>query len=340
MQYLEISRNTTLASLIDTVGSRNVDSILHLNELNRVPNVGQSLINSLGNTLVNTPDPISWQRKSTILNKFAGDLDLFEMASGLGSEGWKLLSSRDTFPNMLKIPDTVRLPGSNQVYGNGVRVPNTVYNKAMEQLASESTGHNIDSSVFNEYSAIKSSNINDNMFSTASEGDPFQWFHIPWGEITIYSRLSGDSKDIPVYPEELTDRVVANYTTMPDIIYQYEPWQIYQSSGPRSNTYTFHFHRDMWTGDHRDDGANQLIRFCQASCYPKYNGSAVNTDIVTLYVKGKNLITGVLSEVQTDWAGPIGLDGWYLECTMMLTITEVSQQALNYDVIRSKPIIG
>ena len=75
-------------------------------------------------------------------------------------------------------------------------------------------------------------------------------------------------------------------------------------------------------------------------CYPYYNGSAVNTSIVTIYVKGKSLITGVLTEASDDWSGPIGLDGWYLECTLKLSITEVSVQPLSYSTMRNKGLIG
>ncbi len=338
MQFLQIDRKTKLSDVIDIVGSRNVDSILHINDLDRSPNIGQKLVESAGRAIVNATREVDWQRKSTILNKLAGDSDLFEIAATMGSEAWKLLDSKFTFPNMLRIPDSTPLTLSNNVYGNGVPVSKTIYSAAMGQLASARTNHTISSSIFNEYSVIKPSKIVD--VSSSSGGDPYQWFHIPWGDITLFSSISGESIDFPVYPEEVQDAVRANYTTMPDIIYQYEPWQLYQSSGPRQNQYSFHFHRDMWTGDHRDGGANKLIRFCEANCYPKYTGSAVHTATVTLYIKGKALITGVLTEVQTEWSGPLGLDGWYLECKLTLNITEVSPQALNYDVVKNKPLIG
>ena len=127
---------------------------------------------------------------------------------------------------------------------------------------------------------------------------------------------------------------------MPDLLYQYEPWQLYNSSGPRTNTYLFHFHRDMWTGDHRDGKANELIRYCEANCYPEFNGSAVNVPTVTLYIAGSPLIHGVMTQVDTTWDGPIGLDGYYLNCELSITITEVSETALNYNVIKGKSLIG
>ena len=99
-------------------------------------------------------------------------------------------------------------------------------------------------------------------------------------------------------------------------------------------------HRDMWSGDHRDGKCNDLIRFCQANCYPDYNGAAVNTSIVSLYVAGQCLIRGILTEVKTTWSGPIGLDGFYLAVSMSLTFTEVSDIPLNYSTVRRKGLIG
>ena len=96
----------------------------------------------------------------------------------------------------------------------------------------------------------------------------------------------------------------------------------------------------MWTGDHRDGKANELIRICEANCYPEFNGSMVNTSTVTLYVKGNALISGVLVDVHKTWDGPIGLDGWYLMCNLSLEIIEVSPTALNYNVVKNKPLIG
>lgn len=338
MKYLRISENTKLTELSDIVGNRNIDSILHINNLKRTPYIGQEIVKSANQAISSVASEISWQRKSTLLNKLAGDSDLFELAATMSSDAWKVLSSKDTFPNMLKIPESVPLTDSTDVFGNGVGVPIAVYHRAMAQLASSEFNHRIDPSVFNEYSTIRPATLQNPI--GGYNADPFQWFKIPWGEVTLYSSLSGTSVDFPVYPEEVSDSIQANYSTMPDLIYQYEPWQIYNSSGPRSNSYTFDFHRDMWTGDHRDGKANELIRFCQANCYPRYNGSAVDSALVTLYIGGKPLITGIMTSVTTDWSGPLGWDHWYLACKLNISITEVSTQALNFDVVRQKPLIG
>ena len=99
-------------------------------------------------------------------------------------------------------------------------------------------------------------------------------------------------------------------------------------------------HRDMWSGDHSDGKANELIRFCEACCYPRFNGAAVNSGTVTLYIKGQPLISGIIEDVTVHWDGPILQDGWYGHFTLEITITEIASRALNYDVVKSMPLIG
>ena len=333
MQFLKISKNMTLIELRDFVGSRNLDTILALNSLTRTPNIGQALQN-LYNTAVSEGQSVSYQRKMTLLNEFTDDYDIFETVSLFSDNDWKMLSETGTLPGMLRIPTSVTLPNSSSILGGtGVTVSKDIYNKAMGYL---NNSRSIDPIIFNEYTSVSGSQIS----STTVSANPLQWFHIPWGEITLVSSLTGESKDFPVYPEEMEDGRSATYEPMPDMLYQYEPWQTYKSSGPRTNPYTFPMHRDMWTGDHRDGKCNELIRFCQANCYADYNGAAVNTPTVALYVAGQCLIQGILTEAKTTYSGPIGLDGFYLAVTLALTITEVSPEALSYSTVRRKGLIG
>lgn len=339
MQFLQIKESTTLAELSDRVGDRNVDSILNMNYLKRSVNIGKQFKDVCINAVSSYPgNSVDWQTHQNMLNQLTEYADVFETVALLGQEGLKLFYMLGTFSNMLRLPESIILPDATDILGVKGGVKSTVYKKSMQAL--ENNPHYIDPAIFNEYSSIKGSNIINRDGDMKKSADPSQWFNIPWGDITLYSSLGGDSKDIPVYPEELSDKRGANYSTMPDMLYQYEPWQVYESSGPRSNTYTFHFHRDMWSGDHRDGKANELIRFCEANCYPEFNGSAVNTSIVTLYIVGKPVIRGVLTDVSVRWSGPIGLDGWYLDCEMELSITEVSETPLNYSTVRNKGLIG
>lgn len=344
MQFLKISSSLTLTELSDLVGDRNVDYILAANRLNRVPNIGQAfqrICDQAIDSYITSDSDDAWKQQMTILNTFTQDSDVFETAALSSPSDWALLRTLGTFPNMLKIPESITLPDSVDILGNGKCVSKVIYSKTMKCL--QLYPHTINPAIFNEYSTIKPSkliNPLDNSNLSGNTGDPFQWFKLPWGDITLYSSLDGTNIDFPVYPEEFEDSRSATYGTMPDMIYQYEPWQVYESSGPRAVNFKFDMHRDMWTGDHRDGKCNELIRFCEANCYPEYSGSLVNTSLVTLYIKGKALITGVMTEVSTSWDGPIGLDGYYLHCVLQISITEVSQQALNYSTVKNKSLIG
>lgn len=337
MQFLSINSNTKLSELSELVGSRNTSTVLHINNLSRSPNIGREFQDICDQAIEDTSD-VSYQRKTALLNNFTTDSDIFETAALTTSSGWKLLSSMSTLPNMLKVPDDIILPDSTEVLGNGEPVKSAIYNKVMDSLSTPP--HYVDPSIFNDFSTTAGSSIIDFGQSTPRNSDPMQWFRVPWGEVSLYSSLDDTKIDFPVYPESVSDSAKANYTQMPDLLYQYEPWQVYNSSGPRSQSYTFDFHRDMWTGDHRDGKANELIRACMANCYPEYKGSAVYTSLVTLYIAGKALITGVMTDVNVEWDGPLGLDNFYLHCKLEIQITEVSQQALNYTVVKNKGLIG
>lgn len=338
MQFWKITESTRLSDLSNLVGSRNVDQVLHYNDIQRAPNLGQVFKAACDAAIDATPDNIDYQRKITILNGFAGDYDVFETAALSSEDTWKLLSKKNTFPMYLVLPETIVVPDSRDIMGNGQGVPALVFKQAMDMLKNEP--HVIDPNIFNNYSSTVASKLIDAGVSTARPAMVFQSFNIPWGDVRLYSSLDDDYVDFPVYPEQVSDGRKANYTEMPDLLYQYEPWEIYSSSGPRTVTYQFDFHRDMWNGDHNLGGANHLIRFCQAQCYPEFTGSSVNTAIVTLYVKGSTLISGVLTDVSTDWDGPIGHDGWYLHCKLSLTITEVASRPLNHTVIKNMGVIG
>lgn len=352
MQFLKISNNVTLAELTDRVGSKNIEYVIAENNLPRVVQIGKAFKKMCDDAVANAreqqTDPtelmVDWQRRMSILNTMVQDSDIFEEACSLTDAGWVILSVLNTFPKMLRIPyEIFTLPDAVDVLGDGDPVDEVVYAKVANFISTYP--YEIPSSVFSEYNA--SPGLRQRRGSVDAMGvniptvqSVMQWFQIPWGKITLYSSLTGTQVDFPVYPEEISDGRHANYETMPDLIYQYEPWQLYTSSGPRNVTYKFDFHRDMWTGDHRDGKANELIRFCEAQCYPEYKGSFVNTSTCTLYVSGKSLITGILTEVSTDWSGPLGLDGWYLHCVLTLTFTEVSKEVLDHRTVMQKPLIG
>ena len=335
MQFLSIESVSSLKDLCNLVGDRNADYILVANGLSRVPNIKQEY-EALITNAIELGVNVDAQKKKTILNKFTQDSDIFETAALLSETNWRVLNQTGTIPGYLYIPETITLPSSADVLGNNEAVRTTVYNDVIDMLSTPP--YIIDPIVFNEYSNIKNMQITDT--TTSSTSLSTYWFPIPLGEVTLYSSLAGTSIDFPTYPEELEDKVQANYTQMPDILYQYEPWYVYESSGPRSLPFSFDIHRDMWSGDHNDGKANELIRFCQACNYPEYKGSAVYSDIVTLYIHGSSYISGIMTDCSVKWDGPILDDGWYAHFVIDFTINEISPIALNNSSVRSKPLIG
>jgi len=343
MQFLTITPQTTLASLSSQVGRQNVDEILTANELPRTPKVGQAYV-SRCNDILKTASPVTAVQKINMLNTLTSDSEIFETAAMMTEDEWKIFQKLGTLPSALSVPTTIKLQKSSDIIGNSLTgIATHIYQRTINSL--NATGR-VDSTIFNTISSIKhpphngSPRRDKRNHTSGADVIPFSGFNLPWGKIRLYSSLTDDSVDIPVYPEEISDGAKASYTTMPDLLYQYEPWYAYTGSGPRSVEYSFHMHRDMWTGDHRDGNANALIRFAESCCYAEYNGSAVNTTLVTLYINGDATITGIMTDENVRWSGPIGLDGWYLEFTLSFTITEVSKIPKNITSVRAKNVIG
>lgn len=335
MKFIQINQTTSLTDLRSIVGATNLPTVLAMNSLPRIPNIGQYVMQR-ENKIIQTSENVSTLYKQSALDRASGDSDVFELMSLMDEGGWRVYAETNSLPGTLQIPDSLTIANSQITLGNDQRVTKTVYTKVMQSIQNEP--HIAEPETFNSYYSNRSTQITD--VTSTSYQNLFQYFKIPWGSMTIYSSLANDFKDFPVYPEEISDSTKANYQQMPEMIYQYEPWLIYSSSGPRAVSYNFTFHRDMWTGDHRDGKANELIRFCMANCYPEYNGSAVNTSLVTLYMNGEVLIHGVLTDVSVKWSGPLGLDDYYLVCDLTLSITEVAPEPLDYWSVMNKPLIG
>ena len=334
MQYLTMTKDMTLTQLANIVGERNLDSVLNANSImDRSVKIGEAFFNRF---IADTP--VDYQKKMNILNQFVGDSDLFEKAA-LGSDtDWQTLAQYNSFTDAIKIPEEIKLPSSVGVLGNGEPISTRVYQQCMDSLM-DTEIHYIEPTIFAEYNASFSGE-GYGVTSSGSNTEPFQWFNLPWGEVGLYSSLSPDEiLYFPVYPEGFDDGFSGNYDEMGEMLYQYEPWKVYKSSGPREINFNFSFHRDMWTGDHRDGNANALIRGCEANCFPDFDGSLVNVPIVTMYIHGKNFITGVMTSCKAKWDKPIGLDGFYLKCDLSFTIVEISPEALNYTTVKNKGLL-
>lgn len=352
MQFLMTPKSMTLSALADRVGERNVDEMLNTNSLTRTVNIGKQFYDRSNQDITE----VDAQTKINILNTFVGNADIYEKAALGGEKDWNSLSKYGCFSDALKVPESVKLSPATDVIGSAEPIAKSIYEKCIYSLSEYGT---VDPAVFDEnitvggslygiisnrkdtlgYKDTLGKNIyNQNAKQTIS---PLQGNKLPWGMITLYSSISDTSMEIPAYPEEgISDGYKANYTEMGEILYQYEPWQVYKSSGPRQITFTFHLHRDMWTGDHTDGNANRLIRFCQANCFAKYSGSAVYAPQVSLYINGENYITGIMTDCNVNWRHPIASDGFYLDFDLIFSIQEVSPYKLNYDSIMQKGLIG
>lgn len=198
----------------------------------------------------------------------------------------------------------------------------------------------IKAEVFNKVNTSFPVSLDNSRGTAIQDKVPQYSFPCPWGKIQMYSTLLDKVVDFPVYPEQVDTTRSANYVSMPETIYQYEPWIMYESSGPREQNLTFHMHRDLWSGNHLDGKANELIRFCEANTFPRITGSTVNSSIVKFYIDGALFISGVLTRTDVHWEGPIGLDNWYLDFELTLTIQEISTFQLNIDTMQQVGLIG
>lgn len=331
MRILPVDSTTTLSELSQVVGTRNVSEVLAQNGLSRCVNIGTQLDQIHSSIAQDTSIQVSRQRKVMLLNKLRSDSDLFEEAALMNEADWRVLDTTNAFKNSLNISDNINLVDSSTVRGNKQQVSSRIANAVLHDILEYDR---VDPTIFNEYGSTQTNA--GSSYASSSTVDVFSGFRIPWREVALYSSLADEFVSFPVYPETLSDKISANYDTMPDLLYQFEPWYTYKSTGPRENNYVFKFHRDMWTGDHRDGLAFQLIQFCKANCYPKYKGSSVHTSYVTLYIGSHAEISGILTAVNDEWDGPIGLDGRQLHCELTLTITEISQEPLDFDTVKNK----
>lgn len=350
MQFLLITKEDTMVSISRIIGQQNIDLLLAENNLIRMPKIGQQWKDKCDNLIATTPNLVDASRKAALLNTLVDSEEAFEKACLMDEDEWKVFSAFMAFTDALRIPESLELPYSYKIIGaklgnvvaanignvkardagqqNVEPVDSNTYRVVMRELQLQGT---ISPGVFNAVNTAPSMKVD----ATASieKAVPQYSYNLPWGKIQLYSTLLKEAIDFPAYPEPLSVTRTANYTAMPDIIYQYEPWIMYQSSGPREQSLQFHLHRDLWSGDHRDGQANKLIRFCEANTFPRYTGSAVLAPLVRLYVDGSLFISGVITNTSVDWDGPIGLDNWFLEFRLNLTIQEVSDVALNIDSV-------
>lgn len=352
MQYLTVTKDDTMVSIGKIVGQQNMDLLLAENSLARNPKIGKMWKDKCDKIVAETPNEVTASRKSALLNNLVDSEEVFEKACLMDEDEWKVFSAIQAFPDAMRVPESIKLPYSTRVIGGtlgdvqaavignvqGVEpVSPVTYKAVMDSLKLTAS---ISPSIFNTVNTSPAFVVEHE--AKIETPIPQYAYNLPWGKIMMYSSLLKEGIEFPVYPEGMEITRQANYTSMPDIIYQYEPWVVYESSGPREQSLVFHMHRDLWTGNHLDGNANKLIRFCEANTFPRYSGSSVLAPLVRFYISGSLFIQGVLTTTTVHWDqnSPIGLDNWYLDFTLTLTIQEVSDAPLNIDSVLKKGIIG
>ena len=158
MKFLKLSPTTKLSELDDRVGKKNIDTILHANQLTRTPDIGSQYAKNC-NIIVTYNSDVTWQRKVSVLNSLTSDSDIFESAAVQGASGWKLLSTTGNLPGYITVSETIIIPDADDILGNGKHVFNKVYNRVLNAL--KTPPHTIPPDAFSEYSNINVSQFVD-----------------------------------------------------------------------------------------------------------------------------------------------------------------------------------
>ena len=171
-------------------------------------------------------------------------------------------------------------------------------------------------------------NISIPHYPSRSFPDPTGWFWSPRGEV-IFSVAGGGSMEIPAWPDSVKDTTSATWSQEMTTYQHYEPVQTYKGSGPRTVTASFKIHRAMWTGAQDTGSCDELVALIQSACYPDYGTQAANCPTCALTIGNSVAISGVLTNMDTTYQGPIGPDCKYDEVVITITIVEVASSVLD-----------
>lgn len=140
---------------------------------------------------------------------------------------------------------------------------------------------------------------------------------------------------VPVYPERISDTILANFSQT-TALGRSAPIFTYNSSGPRSITFNFALHRDLMSdidmvGNNfnlpdNSDIIEELVHSIQAIALPKYNATAksVNPPMIAVRIGNEVYIKGVVTgAVSVEYSGPIIRDRLYAVCNLSFTVSEV-----------------
>ena len=137
---------------------------------------------------------------------------------------------------------------------------------------------------------------------------------------------------LPGYPDDVTDQMSARFTPA-DALGRSAPVYTYSSSGPRSISLTFEFHRDMFeempsnvVPRDDEDKAESFIHAIQAISVPKYNLSnkAIEPPLVAVRLGREIFIKGIVSgDISVTYSKPILSNEKYAIVKLGFTVTEV-----------------
>lgn len=133
-----------------------------------------------------------------------------------------------------------------------------------------------------------------------------------------YIIVGGTTAFFPCYPTSLSDSNQASYSSV-SILGRSEPFQYYTGSGPRTVSVSFQFHSDMC------EDVNYVYRIThliESACYPDYESNIAATKC-RLNIGHNTAITGIISNVNTSYSGPI-IDDKFAVIDISFSVTEVT----------------
>ena len=147
--------------------------------------------------------------------------------------------------------------------------------------------------------------------------------------INCYIIVNGDKVQIPCYPESVSDSNTASYSSV-NPLGRSEPFQIYNNSGPRSVSVSFTMHCEM-VGNY--EYVPNLVKLIESATYPNYD-NAVSAVKCTLVIGKSIKITGIITNTETRWYGPI-IDEKYQMVDISFSVTECTGNPKSQSQIKS-----
>lgn len=142
--------------------------------------------------------------------------------------------------------------------------------------------------------------------------------------------INGVSYIIPTVPEDISESYSGEYESQTPL-WWYEDVNMYSGTASRKTSATFHLHQDLWNTNPPHQGMESLISACIAGSYP--NGS--NTPRGTLKIGSSVRCSGLVA-CDVTRLGAIDSNGYFMEATLTISITQEAPQKLSADLFLNK----